>query len=727
MVDGQLRAGSARNRWRPVLVAMTLAALVAVAAPAAAAPPPSPLPWQRTYVSEASIPDDQLTPEIAADCQADLENGVHDNGAPGVPRIGVLGDSVADQTRTPLMFDAAYRWTYATHCGEKFGTAVDSGRAGDIVNTHPDVVVIALGPNDLTEFWQVRPDFIGPAISNLNRLLDATESVPCRVIINLPDNKPDFVGDADNATWLSLTAQLNGAENAAQARHGVHVADWAGTVDWYWPAYLQDGLHLTGIGVNARINLAIQTARQCLPPDSPTNIGAVAANGTASVWWNPLPDPEKITAYKVTASDGRSITTSAPTVNFPGLTNGVAYQFTVSAINAGGPGPPSSPTGPVTPTNAGARFHALAPTRVLDTRDGTGGKAGAFGPGETLRLPVTGIVPAGTSAVVLNVTATGQSADTVVTAWPSGQSRPLASNLNPHPGVDGGAALGHPPHGPGGAIQLYNGAGNVHLIADVIGYYGAPGATTGSLYDPVAPTRLLDTRDGTGGKTGKFGSGETYSLPIPQLPAGATAAVLNVTSTNTTAPSFVTLWPHGQPRPLASNLNPQPGLTRANLTVAKTGPTNTVDLFNNSAGTDLIVDVVGYYTAEGVAHGGSLYYPITPERLYDTRFATGGIPGPISNANNLWLGLAGHGAIPTSGVTAIDANLTITNPSNGGHTTAWPTGGRPTTSNLNYQPGETIANRDPVALDGSGTALFWSAAPSINYIIDASGWWGPTL
>jgi hypothetical protein len=275
-------------------------------------------------------------------------------------------------------------------------------------------------------------------------------------------------------------------------------------------------------------------------------------------------------------------------------------------------------------------------------------------------------------------------------------------------------------------INLYNNSGSVHVVADVVGYYDARGATTGALYTPVAPTRLLDTRDATGPKTTPFGTAETVSLPVAGLPPNASAVVVNVTATDTTSPGFVTLWPTGSARPQTSNLNPQPGLTRANLTVARLGTGGAIDIFNNSASTALVVDLVGYYTAEGAQHGGAEYFAATPQRLYDTRTATGGVQGPVGNNANLALTFAGRGVIPASGVSAVDTNVTVTSPTAGGHTTVWPSGARPNASSLNYLAQETVANRTNVALGGS-SALVWSIAPSIHYIVDAAGWFGPTL
>ncbi|MGI9120104.1 MAG: hypothetical protein ACR2G7_08300 [Acidimicrobiales bacterium] len=81
----------------------------------------------------------------------------------------------------------------------------------------------------------------------------------------------------------------------------------------------------------------------------------------------------------------------------------------------------------------GARYRALSPARILDTRTGNGAPRVKLGPNQTLALQVTGRggVPfSGVSAVVMNVTVTEPSAASVLTAWPTGEARPNASNLN---------------------------------------------------------------------------------------------------------------------------------------------------------------------------------------------------------------------------------------------------------------------------------------------------------
>src|SRR5882672_3083557 len=108
------------------------------------------------------------------------------------------------------------------------------------------------------------------------------------------------------------------------------------------------------------------------------------------------------------------------------------------------------------------------------------------------------------------------------------------------------------------------------------------GASVGSqsLFFPVTPFRLLETRGAPFTPRGvpapgPLVDGQTIDVQITgatnpdtgldAVPAGATSIVLNVTVTNTTGNSFLTVWPTGSPRPNASNLNWVPGRTIANL------------------------------------------------------------------------------------------------------------------------------------------------------------------
>jgi hypothetical protein len=74
-----------------------------------------------------------------------------------------------------------------------------------------------------------------------------------------------------------------------------------------------------------------------------------------------------------------------------------------------------------------------------------------------------------------------------------------------------------------------------------------------------------------------------------------TAAVLNITVTNPTNASFLTIYPYGASRPTTSDINFAPGQTVANLVVVKLAGPGNVYVYNAYGYADLIVDVVGWY------------------------------------------------------------------------------------------------------------------------------------
>ncbi len=243
-------------------------------------------------------------------------------------------------------------------------------------------------------------------------------------------------------------------------------------------------------------------------------------------------------------------------------------------------------------------YHPVTPERLLDTRDRTGADVGKLGAGQTLTLQVTGAgvtnVPADASAVVLNVTVTEADGSGYLTVYPCGSARPLASNLNY---VTGQTIpnLTITKLGVGGTICLYTQAA-VHLIADIDGWYPAATELTS-----VTPERLLDTRDGTGAPIGQLGAGQTLTLQVTgagttNVPSTASAVVLNVTVTEAAASGYLTVYPCGSARPLASNLNYVTGQTIPNLTITKLGVGGTICLYTQSP-VHIVADVTAWFIA----------------------------------------------------------------------------------------------------------------------------------
>ena len=143
-------------------------------------------------------------------------------------------------------------------------------------------------------------------------------------------------------------------------------------------------------------------------------------------------------------------------------------------------------------------------------------------------------------------------------------------------------------------------AGNTDLIVDTNGWFtDATQVGTSGAFVPLDPTRILDTRNNTGG----FGfnpvpAGATIDVPVTGLagvPANATAVILNATVVSPAGPGFLTIFPTGTARPNASDLNYAAGEIRPNLVIVKLGTNGRVSLYTPT-GTHVIFDVAGYFT-----------------------------------------------------------------------------------------------------------------------------------
>jgi hypothetical protein len=123
----------------------------------------------------------------------------------------------------------------------------------------------------------------------------------------------------------------------------------------------------------------------------------------------------------------------------------------------------------------------------------------------------------------------------------------------------------------------------------------------------LAPCRLADTRYGAG-FSGPFGPpsipGSTLrSFPITGqcgIPANAQAVSFNFTVTNTLGPGFLVVYPQGSAVPNVSTLNYVGYQTVANAAVVPLGAGGGLSVIPGVSGTDLIIDVNGYYAPSGI-------------------------------------------------------------------------------------------------------------------------------
>ncbi|MGE0139573.1 MAG: hypothetical protein AB7R77_17300 [Ilumatobacteraceae bacterium] len=383
---------------------------------------------------------------------------------------------------------------------------------------------------------------------------------------------------------------------------------------------------------------------------------------------------------------------------------------------------------------AAAQFVSMPPTRILDTRIGLGAPAAVVGAGQSIDVQITGGatgVPAGATAVAFNLTATESVAAGFITAWPTGLPRPVVSNINV---TTAGSTVANlvvvalPTSGPAsGKVSLFTQSG-AHLVADVAGYWTAAsgGSSSGGRFVAKSPSRILDTRAGTGAPAGLRSSGQSVTFAVAGqqgVPAtGVSAVVMVVTATEAVRDGFVTAWPAGAPMPTASVLNLQrPGDTVPNLVIVPLGAGGQVSLFTQQ-GAHLVVDVVGWFT-DGSAPSSSvgLFVPLTPERFLDSR--TGEPFGKLWQGQRNDLVVGGRGQVPSTGVSAVVANLTSTGAARAGFVTAWPAvTTQPLASNLNAPGGNgTVASLAFVAL-GSTKAFSLFSQSGTEIVADVAGY-----
>ena len=121
----------------------------------------------------------------------------------------------------------------------------------------------------------------------------------------------------------------------------------------------------------------------------------------------------------------------------------------------------------------------------------------------------------------------------------------------------------------------------------------------------VSPVRVFDTRVPIGvAAVGPLRGGTQIDLPLTTaapnrplapLPAGATAAILNITiDDDASQKAFVTIWPTGEPRPVASVNNAEPGRVAPNQTVARLGSTGSISIYLQQGAANLAIDLAGY-------------------------------------------------------------------------------------------------------------------------------------
>jgi len=111
-----------------------------------------------------------------------------------------------------------------------------------------------------------------------------------------------------------------------------------------------------------------------------------------------------------------------------------------------------------------------------------------------------------------------------------------------------------------------------------------------------SPQRVYDSRNPGAG--GRFAGGSTRAIEVTAagigVPANARAIACNLTVTETDDYGFLSAFPAGTDRPLASNVNWAPGATVANSATVRLGAGGRIWVYVERSQAQVIVDVAGY-------------------------------------------------------------------------------------------------------------------------------------
>jgi hypothetical protein len=511
-----------------------------------------------------------------------------------------------------------------------------------------------------------------------------------------------------NAPWLQVTSGLSGSGS--------------GTLSFSVQA--NDGLQARTASVqvgNAQFAVIQSGAPACVYDTFPLSLTMPSAGGSALLTvltgggcpWAVTTTAGWLSLENATGSGQGSVTVIAQ-ANATGADRASVLMVggrVINVVQQSGSG-----GGPVT---SGLRFIPMTPCRLADTRENNS----RLGKGVTRAFSVLGLqpcnVPATAKAYSLNITVVPEGYLGYVTAFPTGQPRPLASTLNSWNGrVVANAAI--VPAGSGGLISIYA-DDPTNVIIDINGYFVEPTVPGGLAFYPLtSPCRIADTR---GQPRPAVIGPMTRSFPVRgtdtcDVPVEAQAYALNVTVIPDIAVSFLTAWPTGQQRPVASTLNSFDGQVVPNLALVPAGTNGEVSVFTTDS-SDVVLDVTGYFAPPGQL-GALSYRPLSPCRVADTRT---GLILPGQSQRDFPVVTAGCGVPVTARGVVLNATAVPTGFL--AYVTLWPTGfPQPLASTLNSWNGQVVANATLVPL-GLGGAVSAYVSNASHLVLDVGGYFEP--
>ncbi len=405
----------------------------------------------------------------------------------------------------------------------------------------------------------------------------------------------------------------------------------------------------------------------------------------------------------------------------------VAGSYSVSVGSNGGNAAwsfnvdPNAELGVVEPTPGvskplveSAPFEPVTPFRFADSR--LGQTVTRLQAGQEVRVRVAGTqgIPLTASALSATFTITEPTGDGFLTAYNCLGGKPAVATLN----YGRGETVSNQSIVPldRGDLCFYS-MQDAEIVIDVNGYV-APNSTL--VFNPVPPTRILDTR-----YTGRI---PAYTQTVVAVsggsspaPARARAVAINLVGVDPALDGWIRAFPCDGPEPYVSSISARSGQAIASSVIVPVAADGTICL-TSMMETDVVIDITGWFgTTSGLR-----FVPLDPIRLLDTRSFLTEI-NPTTRGQMLPAGqvlevqVAGVRGVPADS-SAATINLVALGATTPGWLRVVPCGSPSDASTINFSTPAPIANGSNVKLSPSGSVCVVGMATT-HVVIDITGIW----
>jgi hypothetical protein len=234
----------------------------------------------------------------------------------------------------------------------------------------------------------------------------------------------------------------------------------------------------------------------------------------------------------------------------------------------------------------------------------------------------------------------------------------------------------------------------------------------GDRFVPLNPSRVVNAQvtagsDVTVGLLGRGGlptSNVDAIVANVQVDRPTSTGYLRVTPGGTTSQTAVQEFVAGQPM--------------SNMVTVRLGANGTIRLHVSAGTARVFVDIAGYYQPAAV-NGGATYHPLSTARIYGT-----GAPALTAAQGYRPIPVLGRGGIPSSGVSAIVANIEVNGATAAGYVRITPAGVASATSSQEYLAQQTISTAVTVKVGANGAIWARLSRGAAHIYVDVLGWYG---